>query len=229
MLTRKSALRSTLAIFLCLSVTFLASGFANAQTVVINPLVAPTGGINPQGILASSGPTEVIGLDITSSAADVYSLSQVTFIVWNAGQQNEDGLDEVTPFDFASFEIWRDNDTDSQLLTRSGIFDPPGGEFPLADELIATLPVPSPDRAVESAIGPLDIVMGWMFTIDIPPGPLAEAPLENSGDFAGDDFFLVLRTSDTIDSDPRNPLGDNVDRVDDFFIAIEEESIVLTN
>ena len=224
MFTPNRALRVSITIILFLSITLTLGGAIYAQTIAIDNALIDDG----QGILAGSGPTEVLGLDIVSDATQIYRLETVDFVVWNVGVVDEDGLNETTRSDFATVEIWRDNDVDE--LTRSGVFDPPGGLSPDADFLIVSqaADLASPAKIVERKVSAEDVVSGVFFSIIVPPVGLAEAPSDNAVPYVGSDFFLVIRTSQTIDSDPFDPIVDNIDRVDDFFISVEALGITVT-
>ena len=217
MLTRKSALRSTLAIFLCLSVIFLMGGPAHSQeqvTVTIdNGLV-----ISGQGIVAGSGPIEIFGLNLLDTAQAGYDLTQVVIRVENVGEFIIDGLLEISPSDFLTFEIWADT-PGKEPFTRNGTFDPPHNFSFASDMLVGRIDAPF------GFLNPLQGLTSFEITIPINPSvpvPFTEDPVDTTD---GNDFFVVLRTSQTMDSDPDSL--DGTRRTDDFGITMLENSITV--
>ncbi|RJP24059.1 MAG: PKD domain-containing protein [Candidatus Abyssobacteria bacterium SURF_5] len=167
-----------------------------AATLTISSLVTPG-----QGILPRSGPVEVIGLN--GYAQQEYRIAYVIVTIENEGEFPEDGLQEVTPSDFISFELYRDS-----MGERNGIFDPATDGDPIAS-------APSPGGIPPSTS--FDVI------ITVPPDELdAILPVDDQGDYAGNDFFICIRTSDTIDSDFDD---EDYDAVDDFHVVLRPGAI----
>jgi len=209
MFTPNRALRCFSAILLCLSVIFLVGDAAYPDTGTVTFLPEEL-----QGILPGSGPTEIYALDASADADDT-ELSWLSVWVINEGEDDSEGLFETLEEDFLAVELWADTANDFSG-GRTGIFDAPGGDYApdsfVWREFVTPSPTPSP--------GPL-AGYGFSLSISIPPGtPGAGIPTETDGDFEGDDFFFVVRTSLVMDSDPIDEAG--VDRADDFYFLIFE-------
>lgn len=166
-----------------------------------------------QAILPRSGATEVFGINAVGSEEEPFELSSITVRVDDVGEFFEDGLFEVTASDFLVFQVYRDGP--SEPSGRNGVFDPPGGTSSVSDTLIAEVAMEEIFTSPETVYTP--------FYVTIPiDSPDAALPDSDADAFAGNDFFVVLRTSDSIDSDF---YIEDISQVDDFTVTIEPLSI----
>ncbi len=170
---------------------------------------------NGQGILPRSGPTEIFGIDANVVGAS-QRLSQIWVRVEDEGEVPVDGLDEITASDFMVLQVYRDTASTDPL--QNGVFNPPGGEQS-PDFLIGEVAISDMYLNPEQMYTPFYLFIGLNESDWIWPAYL---PLDNASSNAGNDFFVVIRTSDTIDSDFN---GYNYNPVDDFKFVIEPFSL----
>jgi PKD repeat protein len=188
----------------------------NVDTAIITVMKSPTVKltikaipIDGQGILPGSGAVELFAINGNADAPSF--LSSVTLTVWDEGEEPEDGLQEITASDFLKFEIYRDGPgTDEKV---NGLFNPPfGDEAP--DIRIATIYSPFGYYA--------DMHTPFTLTLVVPledPEILFNAllPAGDANEDKGDDFFVTVSTSDTIDSDF---YMEEFSQIDDFYCVI---------
>lgn len=165
-------------------------------------------------IVPGSGPVEVFGID-ASSDSPAY-LSSITIRVDDFGETSKDGLYEITPSDFLSFQVYRDGP--SEPVGRNGKYDPPNGLKFAPDSLVAEVIV------ANTGLYPYTNTPFYV-TIPLPENSyLNQLPPNNTDTFAGDDFFVCVRTSDTIDSDFY--INGDISQIDDFTLTVEPGGVV---
>ncbi|MBI5118947.1 PKD domain-containing protein [Candidatus Poribacteria bacterium] len=184
-------------------------------TVVKTPkatmVITPLAGAN-QAILPRSGSTEVFGINASVKGANQW-LYTIVVRVEDVGETSADGLEEITPSDFMVLQLYQD--APGLDPETNGVFNPPGGENP-PDILIGEVEIPQ-----SSENTPFYLIWQWSSAM-----PHPYLPADDVNVYAGNDFFVTIRTSDSIDSD-----FDMVDlnRVDDFKMIIEPYSVWVTS
>jgi PKD repeat protein len=151
----------------------------------------------------SSGSTFQYGdrFIIDMADKDVTSLTSLKMIISNVPDTEDQPDYDVTPDDFDAFKLYADSGGD-----RNGIFDP-------------AIDYEIPSSWYVSADG------GDWFEITVAVLGSAPVPPNNSGAYMGDDYFIVLETSDTIDSACCSCPKDNP--IDDFTCILEPGAFVL--